>query len=191
MELGNQQERLAFLGGLLEGEGTITIQRSNKRKNGKNNLLPVVQIANSNEILIEFVADALRALDVGPYVYWRQSGKYAKSATVHIGGYQRCAKFLSLVTPYLVSKKPQAELVLAMCTRRKDAPKNTPYSKEDLLAVEQVRGLNVKPTTRMRLSSEAICRAPNVTDDGGMIWSDPTGDRGRPAELETTGPIAA
>lgn len=162
MELGNQQERLAFLGGLLEGEGTITIQKSNLRKNGRHNLLPVVQIANSNEVLIDFVVSLLTGLDVGPYVYWRKHGEFAKSATVHVGGYRRCGKLLSMVMPFLVSKKQQAEIVLAMCVRRRDAPKNTPYSADDFTAVERIRGLNMKPTTKMRESSEAICRAPNV-----------------------------
>jgi len=162
VELGNQQERLAFLGGLLEGEGTITIQRSNVRKNGKHNLLPVVQIANSNEILIEFVAELLSELSVGPYVYWRKRGEYARSATVHVGGYRRCGSLLALVMPYLVSKKPQAQIVLALCQRRVNLARNTPYSADDLAAVDQIRGLNTKPTTRMRESSEAICSAPNV-----------------------------
>lgn len=162
MEFGNQQERLAFLGGLLEGEGTITIQRSNKRRNGKHNLLPVVQIANSNDTLIEFVVGLLKDLEVGPYVYWRVSKGYARSATVHVGGYRRCGSLLSLVMPYLVSKEPQARLVLAMCQRRAGVARNTPYSAEDLAAVDVIRGLNTKPTARMRESSEAICQAPNV-----------------------------
>lgn len=162
MELGNQQERLAFLAGLVEGEGTITIQRSNVRRNGKHNLLPLLQVANSNETLVDFTVQLMRTLDVSPYVYWRKQKAAARSATVHVGGYKRCGRLLTLLAPYLVSKRPQAELVLAMCIRRQNLPKCSPYTAEDLEAVERIRVLNKKPSVLMRESSEAICRAPNV-----------------------------
>lgn len=158
MGLDNQQERLAFLAGLIEGEGTITIQRSNKRKNGKQTILPVVQIANSNAVLIEFTVKTLQEIGASPYVYWKQHSikTHAPSATVHLGGYNRVGAFLRMITPYLVSKRQQAETVLAMCERRCNLPKNTPYADADFDAVEIVRQLNTKPGTRLRESSETI-----------------------------------
>lgn len=158
MGLDNQQERLAFLAGLIEGEGTITIQTSNKRKNGKHNLLPIVQIANSNVELIEFTVKTLQETGISPFVYWKQrTGKsLAPSATVQISGYKRVVAFLRLITPYLISKRRQAEVVLAMCERRCDLPKNTPYTDADLLSVGEIRRLNTKPGTRLRESSETI-----------------------------------
>ena len=158
MGLDNQQERLAFLAGLIEGEGTITIQRSNKRKNGKHNILPIVQIANSNAELIEFAVKTLRETGASPYVYWKKQSEKtrAPSATIHLGGYNRVGSFLKVITPYLISKRRQAEIVLSMCERRCNQPKNTPYADEDLQAVDLIRQLNTKPGTRLRESPETI-----------------------------------
>lgn len=161
MKLDNQQRRLIEIGylcGLMDGEGTFTISKSNKRKNGKHNLHPYFQMSMRDLPTIDRAAGIIRELGIGCYVYHKGKGA---THVLHCGGYKRLSQLLPIVIPYLVEKKERADLVLSYVQRRKDLPRNTPYSVHDYQDQRRMAELNVKPKHRLE-RSEAICSAPNV-----------------------------
>lgn len=159
--LDNQQERLAFLAGMIEGEGTVTISRISNH--GYKALKPMVQIANSNPILIEHVAGLVRSLGVSPYVYWRNPAKHqAPSAVVRMEGFKRAGALLRLVTPFLISKKPQAEAVLRYISRREGLRgsdfKTHKLGVQDVEEFNLVKELNLRPMAKLRRVSSETTR---------------------------------
>lgn len=159
MELGNQQERIAFVAGLIEGEGTITISvLHNKSSRNGIRIRPMIVINNTSKELIDFTMDLLHSLDCAAYVYWRmQKSSPAKIAAIQIIGYWRIKRFLDLILPWLISKKQQAQLVLSLCNRRCYVKSNEPYEDADFELAEKIKELNLKPKERMRrLSSTSI-----------------------------------
>jgi hypothetical protein len=150
----NQQERLidtvdlGWLVGFLESEGTFTISRHNKRKNGKYNLHPYVQATNSDIALINKAARAAKQLGVNFYIYHKKNTYYH---IIHCGGYKRLARLLPQIIPYMAGeKRKKAEIILEYVNRRKHLPRGTPYSEQDLSDFELIKELNTKPKHRKK-----------------------------------------
>ena len=100
---------LAYVAGLIDGEGTICIHR-NKVKNQKVYLQLRVDITNTNEWLIQWLKFAFGGhTDVsrrdGKGKNWKPAWRWSLSSN-------RASTFLTLVLPYLRLKKPQAELAI-------------------------------------------------------------------------------
>lgn len=159
MEFGNQQERLYIIGwliGFVEGEGTLTITKSNKRKNGKYSLFPSLQISNTDIHLIEFAQINLKKLGIGSYIYHKKGINRADSHTLYCGGYKRLSKLIPIILPYLIAKKRQAELILEYVNNRKNLERWQKYSLRDLEIVKEIKMLNIKPKYQCKESPETI-----------------------------------
>lgn len=149
--MGNQQTTnleldLAFLAGLIEGEGCFSLHRRvrNDRRNlRKSEQEPVVNyashiaISNSDYRVIEEVHEILSKLEVGHYIQWHGTGlkkgavhpvngKMVKSVRavgqINIFGFRRSLKLLKVITPYLRIKKDQAECLTEWIERRLSIP---------------------------------------------------------------------
>lgn len=116
--MDNQQEILcAYLAGLVDGEGCISVGiPQGKRGAGFNT---VCTITNTNGRLIDFLVEKLTLLEIPVHVQWynhKQNARpYAQLSIRRHGGIK---KFLSLVAPYLVAKRQQAELMLELVESR-------------------------------------------------------------------------
>jgi len=152
--MGNQQatlstEDLGWLGGILDGEGCISLTRR-PRAHGVMNYKPYVVISNSDPFLIEEIASLLRALGIGHWVQWRRPhrGTMAKKmmGIITVAGLRRCEKALALLTPYIRGKKREAELVAEWITRRLaiNPGKNGTYSEKDDWYYTEIRRLKDK-----------------------------------------------
>ncbi|MBP8291154.1 MAG: LAGLIDADG family homing endonuclease [Caldilineaceae bacterium] len=146
--MGNPQETeltLAFLAGLIEGEGCFSVHRRSRTDGGKArnggeptlNYKAHIAISNSDGRMIEDVHQILDSFQVGHYVQWHGMGLKKGSINPHTGkmvkavrsvgqinimGMKRCQTFIPLVLPYLRYKKDQAELMLQWIEYRLSIP---------------------------------------------------------------------
>jgi len=142
--MDNQQIRqiqaVSYLEGILDGEGTLTINASC----GK--FQPYIQITNTNPILIDYCMGQLKELGLPFHVrYGKPTKDFCKARidiTVH--GLGRCKKWLEILKPR--AKAKQRELILEFIGNRETArcayPQKKPYTSEDLDIVNRIRELN-------------------------------------------------
>lgn len=158
-----QESQLGYLAGIIDGEGTITIERSgNRRLNGITGLQAKVNVANTNWAIIEYVVGILKRLGVNPHIKSQPIGYGTRPRNkqcwwVTVGGLTKTAKVLNVIKPYLVGKRAQADLVLDFINYRGDAQlaKGKPYGPFEANLVEKIRALNFRgtpETERLELS---------------------------------------
>lgn len=110
----------AWFAGIVDGEGCISIIKRG------NHFVPSVKIANTNELLINKCKQVLDEAEIKYYLAFsdRKDRKNAKPAwELVMESRVRVVPVLTLILPYLVSKKEQANLVLNWCgkeTRKKE-----------------------------------------------------------------------
>lgn len=147
--MDNQQAKaqfdLGFLIGLIEGEGTITLNQQNLRRY---KLQPYIGIANTNRMLIDRVIDVCRSLSLPHYVHSAKIKSGKSCYTVQAHGLGRCKRWLDVITSHLVGKRPQAELLLEFINIRKralvDLPWAKAYGERELEIKCELHDLNVK-----------------------------------------------
>lgn len=160
--MGNQQEtisefELGWLAGILDGEGTISINRlMSHRKNAT--LTSRISIGNTNFTIIRNLKRIFKKLKIKLFIQKNQrvKGKNWKSAYIiqisHIKGVK---SLLDVITPYLIGKKLQAEIVLSFVNSRMKiydrlgrvpgkGGTGTPYTKEEISLWKKARKLNKK-----------------------------------------------
>jgi hypothetical protein len=183
--MGNQQERsLSWLGGIVDGEGTISVQVYTL-PDGRVRITPFACIVNSDEGIL---SESKRILtDMG--AVWRFCGHSGTNKNCHIirmDGEKPMMAFLPAILPYLRStqKANSAKVVLQYLESRK---RN--YLRRDSWGqimrcgytraeIELISSIRLAKTAK---SSEAICRAPNVFSDEDMVRSN-----GKPLEAGGT-----
>ena len=129
--MGNQQRsldhRLCWLGGIVDGEGMITlIKRVGKRQKG---YIPKISVVHTDPTLISEVISVCR--DAGlPFYVQKKTGKgtWKTKYEVLSNGILRCRKVLSVLTEYLVSKREKALLLGEFCENRLSKPKGDEMS---------------------------------------------------------------
>lgn len=143
----NQQEssllkerQLGWLGGIIDGEGTITI-RVKERKGQSTFLTPVISMVNTDKLLMDTFTDILKEYNIPHWVsYYEPTKNWKPRWQVQIGGLRRCQKALPIIKDYLVAKKELAEIVLDWCNSRiNKAGKREYYSEKDLEIVRLVK----------------------------------------------------
>lgn len=102
-------EELSYLAGIVDGEGTISLTSgTNKPEHGR----PFVQVANTNYKLAEWIKDKVK-IKAGFFEYDRHPETQKPSFLFQWRG-SNGAELLRLLVPFLVLKREQAELVLAL-----------------------------------------------------------------------------
>lgn len=112
----------AYFAGLIDGEGCITICRTNRKDLGANYFTysPRVLLGNTNENIILGYINYLKAMEI---TYWvntdckrKPNRRYAWN--ILVGGMPGQKKLLTSLLPYLKGKKALAELLLEYIDRR-------------------------------------------------------------------------
>ena len=111
-EMGNQQAtllELAWLAGIVDGEGSITMGVCNKRSA----FTPRVTIANSDIRMVIKIVELALSLGCNVYVNKKGLSHMAKRDVwaVQINKFDSVVKFLEAVIPYMITKK---EIAIAM-----------------------------------------------------------------------------
>ncbi len=136
----------AYIAGFVDGDGSICITKSGKNKNRPNRLLPAVCIANRNMDVINWIPKQFAGMKIYKDTHFdERSPKYSASHRLFLFGYDSVLNFLSEISPYLIVKRKQAELVIKFIKRRKVKIKkeyHAPYDKEDYKIRKLVMELN-------------------------------------------------
>lgn len=194
--MGNQQERsLAWLAGIIDGEGTVSVQVYTL-PDGRVRITPFVAIVNSDAGILAETKSVLTEIGVLHRDCKKPMTDHGFTSTlvcsnIRVDGQKPVKLLLETVGSYLRSKKREnAATILRYLASREERGmerdkrgrvRRTEYSVEEIELIASVR------SHKRAKSSEAICRAPNVVGSV-KIWSDLTGDRERQAEQETTCP---
>lgn len=159
----NQQESLLWwLGGIIDGEGCITIIHHRLHLNTtREGLLfqPVIIITNTDKLLIETSQNILRNSDIPFYTsYYERKEKRKEKWLIRILGLKRVSKALTILTPYIISKKEIAKSVKRFCDLRLTRPlevtsyggKTKPmYSDEEFDVISRVAEMHNRNPQRL------------------------------------------
>jgi hypothetical protein len=111
-------KELSWLGGLIDGEGTITI-RYHERKNNRPMLHPVFTLPNTSTKIIE---EAKRILQKNNIPFWQTNykgtDKWKPNSIIEVNGIKRLLKFLPIIEEYLIEKRENSKLVRNWCEKR-------------------------------------------------------------------------
>lgn len=143
-----QETELAYLAGIIDGEGVISIHAHTKRHQTPSRkgepyriLQPVVQVYNTNMTLIDWLHSR-----IGFKFNGRDRRKARTSYQVVVTGYRNHAVLTPLL-PYLIAKRPQAELVLEYIqirAQRSDSEYNPDYGNREVEIWQTLQELNWK-----------------------------------------------
>lgn len=119
-------ERLAWLAGILDGEGNIGAyyNRNSNNSHGGNTSATLVflsRIANTDYRMLKEVEAILKELGVGYNVaHCMPKNERCKPLwQLTMRGKKRTERFLFVVLPFLINKKERAELVLSLIKHRR------------------------------------------------------------------------
>jgi hypothetical protein len=143
-----RETELAYLAGILDGEGVISIHAHTKRRQSRGRegepykiLQPVVQVYNTNLDLILWLQNR-----IGFKFNGRDRRKARTSYQVVVTGY-RTYSILTPLLPYLIAKKPLAELVIEYVlirAERSDLEHNPLYGQREVKIWQTLQELNWK-----------------------------------------------
>jgi hypothetical protein len=163
-ELGNQQAsltELAWLAGIVDGEGYIGVQYYNTRKRNIS-ISAELSICNTDEQIIFKSQNIIQKLGVNPYIQTYMYGlknkpKNKKQQKIVVHRMKQLSIVLKNINPYLTgNKKERAELVLEFCKSRMASfvpGRPTPYSNREIEIIEECM------TKQRRGASETVRRA--------------------------------
>jgi hypothetical protein len=133
---------LAYLAGLIDGEGYVGVRESNNRKRGYQ-LSPIVEISGTNFPFLLKVREKIGAGHIRTYDSknrkWKSSVKFQICRLIDI------VALLNRLLPYLILKKQQAELLIQFCNSRLKTPlRGNSYSEEEINIFYKLKELNRK-----------------------------------------------
>ena len=158
--MGNPQgtltkEDLAWLGGILDGEGSFLL---NKRdRHGKNpGYAPRISVSNTSHMMMEEIARIGTEAGFGTWITKVQgpSSPLSKRAIwqLHIAGTKRCLNALNVLLPYVRAKWDQASLLRDFCLHRLEQGHYQDYGPFDDWCFERMREFRNSSETRSTAS---------------------------------------
>jgi len=133
----------AYLAGLIDGEGTITVNLYRSTRQGRHPaLVPWVGVFNTDPTLLEWLTATtglahLHRMRKNPTKNAKMVYEWKVKAVADV------ARLLKTILPYLVIKRRQAELVLAFCENR--VMYSSPTEAEFAI-LDEIRTLNKRGT---------------------------------------------
>jgi hypothetical protein len=145
--------QLGWLGGVIDGEGSITVLVTDRSGSKRNTfqISPRVIIANTNAALLDAATRIIKESDLAVYRYDAVVTERTRHQLYHLVvlGWKRVSRFLDVVAPYLVAKRGQAELLRELCQSRLNrgmaAGKNLPYTAREMEIVHLLHKANGTP----------------------------------------------
>jgi hypothetical protein len=148
---------LAYLAGIIDGEGHITVVRAQRRNSRFPLYSPRVGVTNQSERLIEWMDErvAWTIRDLKP-----TKGEWGWAYRPAVVGHA-VADLLEVLLPFLVIKAEQATLVIRFCAMRSLSPTGQPLSEMEIETAEAARALNrprPAPTSALLLSKKSVSK---------------------------------
>lgn len=114
---------LAYLAGLLDGEGSFTVYGAS----GRTNYHTVICMSITNEEVVDWI---IQRFDGSKYKVQR-SGNNEDAIRWHLIGKDSIIELIPEILPFLIIKKLQASLLLRYCIQFKNHPSGKKISEED------------------------------------------------------------
>src|SRR5438132_1622759 len=165
----NQQKRLMdinSLAGIIEGEGCFTIQIRDNR--GTKSYTPLVQITNTNPLIILKAAKIMKELGLPRYIYLQKQGDYKLCYRIVSLGIKRVKHVLDVIAPYIECRRDQLETLRSFVESKLSHARQALLTSIEQEALDKLRQLN-----RPYLFSETA-RMPQELSE--MLQSDLSGD---------------
>ena len=174
IEMDNQQEsskliRYGWFAGIMDGEGTITIRKRNRKNSSDILLTPTITMVNTDKTLIDEFVSILKEWEV-PYwiTFYKGTVNWKASWKVEITGIRRCSRTMPFFKDYLINKKELANLVLDWCTYRiKNLGNRSNYTEYDLEVYKKIKALHGHKVVLK--SSETICGTSYKEEDEEIV----------------------
>lgn len=145
---------LAYLGGIIDGEGSVGIGRNlDSRPNRNTSYIARIQITNNNEKIIKEVERIYKIFDIKYSKFKSISNniKWKDSWNLTVGKMSEVSKLSKLLKGFVVGKKEQLKIVEINCDRRLKIPKRGPTGKfveiidaKTEIQVRRLKKLNAK-----------------------------------------------
>jgi len=140
----------AYLAGLWDGEGSITLWKHIRKESGKPRLIASLVFTNTNLEMIDFVQSKLE--DSGATFHRHKSSFKGRSKDCYqltSRNRESVERTIKILMPYLIAKKEQAQIVLAFVRSRKEQMKKTKgrpsnttkYTSKEFEMEQNIRGL--------------------------------------------------
>jgi hypothetical protein len=149
--MGNQQERLrrerlAWLGGILDGEGTLTIIEKRRKNKVGSIYQPAITLVNTDKKIIERCIEILKENEIPHWVhFYDKTKKWKRRWRIEVGGLKRVAKSIPILSEFLVGKREQADILKEFCDLRlQQLGEHNRYSDYELRLVSLIKMLNRK-----------------------------------------------
>lgn len=152
--LDNQQAtqfELAWLAGFFDGEGSIGVYGAKRYKAKGSSYNAKFQIASTNATAIEKVVNILSMLDVNCKIYQKepQHKNHKEAWQIYFTKFSDVKKALTAIEPYLVIKKPHANLALKFVNSRIEKGLNrggnkhiNTYDESEVDTIKELRRIN-------------------------------------------------
>ena len=150
--MGNQQAKISELNiswfaGFVDGEGSFCFVAKPPRKGSNHNSVkPTFSINNCDVPTLHDCTELLETYNIPHWIWWRRTNhpKHKMQWCLRIDGHKRLKRFLIWVTPYLHTKRKQAENILDFLNLREGKVGLSPYTDKEKLLVKTVKDLNRK-----------------------------------------------
>ncbi len=178
--MDNQQTKiedteLAWLGGFIDGEGSLCMMRTNCGKFKTNGdmvggFAPRLTIANTDFKTLGYICEIVDKVGLPYHIddnTDRPSRKEFNKPSWHfsVQGLKRMTRWLAVIFPYLRTKRPQAELLLEYSLSRMAKARNSPLDARE----KQILDIFRNPQSSQRLN--ALKGSRNTR---GTQWYSPT-----------------
>lgn len=161
---GNQQAtfcELSWLGGIIDGEGCITVVKGPPGRYG-HSANPIVTIANTGERMIQKIEEIFKRHGIAYYLTTHQPKRGKCKTFVRVVGFKRVQRLLFLLLPYLVEKAERAFLLMEFCAKRNGKTARDAYTDYELSLCQRIWDSVGKGTTwgkTQKKSSTTTCAA--------------------------------
>lgn len=145
-----EEKDLVRLAAFIDCEGTIALQMWNRGKPGVNSMQPRVSVFNSDPIFVQEVVNIYNRLGVKLFIETQKRQTNHKIVyRLVVLGISRVHKVLTVIKPYLINKKAQADTVLEFCNLRIAAShigrgRQVPYGSREFELQKQIGVLNLR-----------------------------------------------
>jgi len=156
--------RLAWLAGLIDGEGCITayIEKSNKNKTRK--ILDCrIKVTNTDMRILKRISEIYVENKIG--FYFAIISLTFRSLEIIVSGKGRIRKLIALILPYLVGKRKQAMLLLELYNYRETFGYNGSVNRQHIFSDKKLLDLvsEIKREKKIRHNPLQCSRQANKT----------------------------
>lgn len=189
-----QETEIAWLAGIFDGEGTMTVTRNGSTKNPEQNARKTeMVIPNGDERIILRSIEVMENIGIKPYVTCSDPASHQrlKRWRVCVSKRSDIVKLTGALIPYLTAKKEQAMLLKRYVESRisREESNGARLTRKKISEEEAFLGNKVVEfNDPLSESSQAI--RGDAKQQLRMRWSGLTRERERLAEPETTNPAA-